>query len=181
MKSPTLIKALRDAKILDNIRAVFVEYPSLEDVVETFCAYISLVPAKTKGGRPLLVDCLFMAVQEFQKSKRIARHDREAKPQLAFVAGMLHLTPTLLQIRICSPSHVEHESVCWVPFAESISDFCERYPKAEQYEEPCAARGSLTDAQARELVAARVLPATLAKFFIRAAETALEPDAELVS
>lgn len=181
MKSPTLIKALREAKILDSIRAVFVEYPSLEEVVQSFCGYLSLVPAKVKGGRPLLVDCLSMATNEYQKAKRMARHDSEVKPQLAFVSGMLHMTPTLLQIRICAPSHIEHESVCWVPFAESISDFCERYPLAEQYEEPCAARSSLTDAQARELVAARVLPATLAKFFIRAAEPSPEVSAELVS
>ena len=181
MKSPSLIKALRDAKILDNIRTVLVEYPSLEDVVEAFCAYLSMVPARVKGGRPLIVDCLALAVQEFQRCKRIARHDADAKPQLAFVEGLLHATPTLLQIRICSPSHVEHESVCWVPFAESISEFCNRYPRAEQYDEPCAARGSLTDAQARELVAARVLPATLAKFFIRAAETKLVATEDAVS
>lgn len=174
MKSPTLIKALRDANILDNIRAVFVEYPSLEDVVEPFCAYISMVPSKVRGGRPLIVDCLALAIQEFQKCKRLARHDSDARPQLAFVEGLLYSTPTLLQIRICSPSHIEHESVCWVPFAESISEFCDRYPLAQQYDEPCAARGSLTDAQARELVAARVLPATLAKFFIRTSENAVE-------
>ena len=181
MKSPSLIKALRDAKVLDNIRAVLVEYPSLEDVVETFCGYLSMVPSKVKGGRPLIIDCLAFAVQEFQKSKRLARHDTEARPQLAFVEGLLHATPTLLQIRICAPSHIEHESVCWVPFAESISDFCNRYPRAEQYDEPCAARGSLTDAQARELVAARVLPATLAKYFIRAVETKSEATADAMS
>ena len=164
MKSNSLNEALRKAKILDSLREVVSESPPLQEIIHAFQGYVSLLPEI--DGRPFVVECLAVANTHYRRAARNVRIKGATSPEIAFLTGLFEAAPRLLDQSICAPSHVDGEFVCWVPFAESITDFLSRYPGATLLNEPCPERQMMDDAELRQLMAARILPVNWAKAFL---------------
>jgi hypothetical protein len=168
MKSQSVISALRTADLLEEVRELVARIKSITTSLDAFTHYLTVLPPariSDPHAEPLVVACVRNALAAVNRLSNTATPQPEI--ERAFIVALFELAPRVVDMSICHMDIEDPEqSECWVPFAESISEFLSRYPHAKVVDAPSLHRHDLGDEVVRELMVARILPAELAVLFV---------------
>jgi hypothetical protein len=159
LKNNALIDAAKKARLFDDLRRVLAVMPALADLIDVFATYVSITPPADPtraNSEPLVIACLRDALHSVISPNGKIDPSRDAEKK--FITALFHQATKLLDMSVCVPDTDEEPGHCWVPFAESLADYLDRFPSAQIVDTPCPQRTYIDDALARVMVAARVLP-----------------------
>lgn len=151
--------ALKAAGLFDDLRLIFTSMPALEKPTLALIDYMTLLPTGTRpgGGRPepIALSCVRSAIDAARASD--GKFYGSLDEMHRYIRGLFEPFPALLKVSICYVDPDGENSVCWVPFAESVAEFVARYPSAEQIDEAAPMAAASSDQRIRLLGAARIL------------------------
>jgi len=159
MMQPNVQKALKAANLSDDLRAVFVQMPSLKGPTVALLDYLTLLPTttnqRTREAEPIAIACIRSAIDASRSSD--GNFYSSHAEMYRFVRGLFEPFPAILRVTIAYVDPDDEDTECWVPFAESVAQFVERYPGATQINEPSPLVEFADDQRIRLIGAARIL------------------------